>query len=102
MSKIYNTAFEFGAVFNILLFTILNITSYKIAENEYLKSGLVNFAPNNGFRWGFPFNWGENYSVFIEGSSILNIIVAAFGCLVFGFLFKFVWSKISSNRAELK
>lgn len=100
MSKIYDIAFRMGVLFNILLFTMLNVISFTVNQSEYEKSE-IKFAPA-GFSWGFPFNWGKNYSVFIEGSSILNIIAAVFGCLMFGFLFKFIWSKISSNRAELK
>jgi hypothetical protein len=102
MSKIYDIAFQMGVLFNLLLFTILNVANFNVAENEYLNSGLVNFAPNNGFRWGFPFNRGENYSVIIEGGSILNIIAVILGSLLFGFLFRFVWSKISRHRANLK
>lgn len=100
MSKIYNTAFQFGVVFNILLFTLLNLISFTVKRNEYENSE-IKFAPA-GFSWGFPFNWGENYSVFIEGSSILNIIAAVFGYLAFGFLFKFIEAKISLRRIKLK
>jgi len=89
-----------GVLFNILLFTIWNVISFTVNNSEY-ENREIKFAPA-GFNWGFPFNWGENYSVFIEGGSILNIITAVFSGLVLGFLFKLVWSKISQQRIELK
>jgi len=97
-SKVYDIAFRMGVLFNILLFTILNIISSEINRREFENSEIW-FAPA-GYNWGFPFNWGENYWIITEGYSILNIIAAIFGSLFFGFLFKLVWSIISRRSAE--
>ena len=110
MSKIYNTAFQFGVVFNILLFTLLNVGSYIIAHNDFVKreiereNSLINFSGGNyGFSWGFPFVWEAKYFNIIEGGgAILNVIVWVVCGLLFGFLFKYIWSKVSSRRIELK
>jgi len=98
MSKIYDFAFRMGVLFNIVLFTILNVISLEVNRSEY-ESSQIKFGPA-GFSWGFPFDWGERYWILTEGYSVLNIIAAIFGSLVFGFLFRFVWSKISSRRVE--
>ena len=104
MSKIYTIAFRMGVLFNVLLFTILNVASYKIAviESEKIHSEIM-FSPCCRFSWGFPFGWEEKLFDVIEGGgAILNVLIAVFCGFMFGFLFKFVWSKISSPNTELK
>jgi len=91
-----------GVMFNVLLFTVTNLVSYSIAEAEYLSTRPVGIVPDYGFRWGFPLEWGRDYSMIIEASTILNIFLGAVSSFFFGFLFKFIWSKISRRRVELK
>jgi len=104
MSKIYDIAFRMGVLFNVLLWTILNIISYAIAENrhfEFIRK--YAFGSDYRFAWGFPFKWSEKYFNVIEGAGIiLNVFIMVSCGFLFGFLFKFIWSKISRNRAELK
>ncbi len=104
MSKIYDIAFRMGVLFNILLFTILNIVSYKIAEDEVARkqAEIISFAPCCRIKWGIPFDWDAKYFVIEGAGAIFNIIIIAFCAFAFGFLFKFVWSKISQRNAELK
>jgi uncharacterized membrane protein YbjE (DUF340 family) len=109
MSKIYDIAFRMGVLFNVLLFTLLNVGSYIIAHNNFVKgeiereSAQINVSwANYGFSWGFPFGWEEKINVIEGAGGILNIIIAVFCGFAFGFLFKFIWSQISSRRIELK
>ena len=104
MHKIYNTAFQFGVVFNIFLFTILNIVSFMVARNKYESiDRSIMFSPDYGFSWGFPFIWDETYFKVVEGAgTILNVIIWVSCSFAFGFLFKFIRSKVSSRRVELK
>ena len=72
-------------------------------HQEYMNRE-IKFSSVYGFpSWGFPFNWDENFFTIINGAGgILNILIATFCSFVFGFLFKFIWSKISARRIELK
>jgi len=110
MSKIYDKAFKVGFLFNILLFIFFNFLSYLAACEKYRKNINMNkkiiFGPVGGFPdWGFPFGWDETYfdsiiSMYARGGA-LNFLIIVFCSFIFGFLFKFAWSKISSRRAEL-
>jgi hypothetical protein len=104
MSKIYNMAFQFGVVFNVLLFTFLNIISFLHASNNYksIERSIIYSPAGYEPRWGFPFAWGETYFNIVEGGgTILNILIWVICGFLFGFLFKFAGSKISSRRVEL-
>ena len=94
MSKIYDIAFWVGVSFYISLFTFLNVSSLEANRSEY-ENRAIQMAPA-GYNWGFPFNWGERYSMIVEGGTIFNLIAALFGSLVFGLLFNFAWTKIQS------
>ncbi len=99
MDKLYNKAFNLGVLFTVLLFSALNFISYIVAYWRYLeyKNIETGLASANGFpRWGFPFIWGYGER------DALNFVVLAFCGFVFGFLFRFVGSKISSRYFLLK
>lgn len=103
MNKVYDIAFRMGVLFNVVLFTVLNVASYKSAESEYLEREPWAFSCCNSIgSWGFPFDWTEKYSMIEGAGTIFNIIIMAACGFAFGFLFKFVWSKISRQRTELK
>ena len=109
MSKIYDIAFRMGVLFNVLLFTVLNVVSFKLAENDYLRrlaeyersETRISFGVSWD-SWGIPFDWTTKYFMIEGAGTILNIIIMAACGFAFGFLFKLVWSKISGHRAELK
>ena len=106
MPKFYNKPFKVGVLFIIVIFIGFNFVSYFAAyrnHQEYMNRE-IKFSSVYGFpSWGFPFNWDENFFTVIDGAGgIINILIAAFCSFVFGFLFKFIWSKISSRRIELK
>ncbi len=105
MYKLYDKAFKIGVLFNLLLFTVLNFLSYFAAYKKFheYKNVETKIAPvGRYFRWGFPFNW-EGNGFYMTGDTIaVNGLIIAFCGFVFGFLFRFVWSKIASRRAELK
>jgi hypothetical protein len=106
MSKIYNIAFRMGVSLNILLFTMLNVISFKLAENDYIRRRMewekseIKFSgggPSLG-GWGLPFDWNAKYFVIEGAGAILNIIIMAACGFAFGFLFKFVWKKFTAKR----
>lgn len=99
MSKVYDIAFGMGIMFNVLLFVTLNAVSSIINQRAAESSG-IEFAPA-GYNWGFPFNWGEDYSMILEAGSILNFGALLLGCVFFGFLFKIIWSGISQSDGKL-
>lgn len=104
VSNIYNKPFLVGVLFTLATFVILNIISFSFAyfdtniwgENG-INSGLgsVTICINE---WGFPFpiylSLASNSQVSVIGLT-LNIIVIAFFSFLSGFLFRFIWSKIS-------
>ena len=109
MSKVYNIAFRMGVLFNVLLWTSLNVVSFKSAESEFLQRQIERERSELKFpccdymeNWGVPFNWTAKYLVIEGAGTILNIIIIAACGFAFGFLFKFVWSKISHQQNELK
>jgi hypothetical protein len=99
-SKIYTIAFRMGVLFDIVLFTIFNVASFIVNQSEYENRGIY-FAPA-GFKWGFPFDWGRQYAMLVEGGTIFNLVFWIAGGFFFGFTFKFVWSKIPERSALLK
>jgi hypothetical protein len=106
MYKLYNKAFNIGVLFNILLFTVFNLLSYFAAykrSHEYTDM-MIGISPVRRFpSWGFPFAWeGTNFNIIWFGNEALNFLIIAFCGFAFGFLFRFIWSKIPSRRAELK
>jgi hypothetical protein len=103
MSKIYDIPFRMGVLFDIVLFTILNIASFVIARNTFEQESLEPpFFGHFGYSWGSPFEMFRNVSLVDPFVLVLNIGIYVACGFLFGFLFKFIWSKISSNRAELK
>lgn len=104
MSKVYTIAFRMGVLFNILLWTMLNIISFHIAQSSFVEreSSLFGFGSYSGFSWGFPFAMFRNYFFADEYLLVFNVIVYVICGFFFGFLFKFIWSKISRRRVELK
>jgi len=106
MYKLYNKAFNVGVLFNILLFIVFNLLSYIAAYKRYLEYRNVEtkIAPVRRFpSWGFPFSWeGGHFHTIWFADEVLNFLIIAFCGFAFGFLFRFIWSKISSHRVELK
>ncbi len=107
MSKIYDDSFKIGFLFNIFVFVVLNIISASIAYNEYINQE-IKFA-HGGYSWGFPFEMFDNYSGYPQNNIgftpvglVLNTISLVISGYCFGFLSKFIRSKISSHCAELK
>ena len=97
-----------GVLFNILLFTILNVISFINAQNRFMNREELGIRFSNccNFVWGFPLKMFRG-DFFIEDSFILyyiviNTIIYVFCGFFFGFLFKFIWSKISQRQMELK
>ncbi len=94
MYKVYDTAFKFGVGVTILIFSTLNLISYSLAirEDTNRKANGIEFSNCCfGPSWGFPFDMTD----FTPFS--FNIFTIA-GCgFILGFVFKFVWSKISSS-----
>lgn len=100
VSGIYNKPFIVGVLFTIAVFIISNLISY-----------LVSYSPNNEknifgsydyFMWGFPFAFCNSRFDCYPIDLCLNIIVLAFFSFVFGFSFRFVWSKISYRFVKVK
>lgn len=98
MNKTFDNAFILGVIFNFSLFVILNAADLLANERKYESSG-IQFAPA-GFRWGFPFNWGESYGAILEGGTILNFGMLLLGGVFFGVLFKYIWSIVAPREAE--
>ncbi len=102
-SKVYDIAFRMGVLFNVLLFTALNLLTFLETRNNFhdLENSGIGAFPINGWNWGFPcpaFNYPDFqiYSVYL----IINTGIYVLCGFMFGFLFKFVWSKISRRGAE--
>lgn len=55
--KIYNIAFRMGVLFNVLLWTILNLKDFINAQNDYLywKNREMKWSHIGDFDWGVPF-----------------------------------------------
>ena len=103
MSKIYDIAFRMGVLFSVLLFTILNIASFVMARKNYARESLeAPFFGHFGYSWGFPIEMFRNEGRFEPFLLVFNTAIYVACAFFFGFLFKFVWSKISRRGAELK
>jgi hypothetical protein len=104
MSKIYTIAFRMGVLFNVLLWTILNILSFLDSREGFLYWQNASFwASHLGeFNWGIPFQMFQAYELYNAKYLVLNTIVYVVCGFFFGFLFKFVRSKISRRKAVLK
>jgi hypothetical protein len=101
MSKIYDIAFRMGVLFNILLWTMLNLATYIAARNEVNRAG-VTFSSSTGYSWGVPFGMFRGRMLWDEYAMVANAVIYVACGFFFGFLFKFVWSKISRRRIEVK
>ena len=103
MSKIYTIAFRMGVLFNVLLWTILNVVSLFISRNKFAQERLEPpFFGHFGYHWGVPFQMFRNEGALEPLAMVINIGIYVFGAFFFGFLFKFVWSKISQRDVGLK
>ena len=103
MSKIYDIAFRMGVLFNVLLWTILNLTSFMTNRNRFEQESLEGpFFGHFGYSWGVPFQMFRNEGLLEPYAFVLNALIYVACGFLCGFLFKFVWSKISQHRAELK
>ena len=93
-----------GVLFNVMLWTILNIISFLVARDRVTERemSLIEFGWYSGFSWGFPFEMFRNYFLADEYLVVFNVIIYVVCGFFFGFLFKFVWSKITLHRAKLK
>ena len=103
MSKLYDNSFKIGVAFNILLFTVFNIYSYwanYLDHQEYLTRS-IGMSGRFGFiNWGFPFKWNETYFRYTGEGVVFNGLVIAFCGFLLGFMFKFIWSKIASQKSN--
>jgi magnesium-transporting ATPase (P-type) len=106
-SEFYNKPFKVGVLFTIALFIVSNFISYFVAYNYYIRrekellSKGISFGDAGGYSWGFPFELYRNFYTFpfdigftSEGIVLITFVVVMFS-FIFGFLFRFVWSKIS-------
>ena len=103
MRKIYDIAFRMGVLFNVLLWTILNLVTLFEARRKSAECEAMNFAASSCYfydYWGFPFRMFYLKEFFVDGIVLLgNAVIYVFGAFFFGFLFKYVWSAISCERA---
>jgi hypothetical protein len=102
MSKIYDIAFRMGVLFNVLLWTVLNLISFSVAREEIVEKierSRLFFTIDTELTWGFPFKMFRGNFFFREDFLALNAIIYVLCGFMFGFLFKFVRSKISRQRA---
>jgi hypothetical protein len=89
-----------GVLFNILLFTLLNIASRVIARKNCEQESLeAPFWGHFGYSWGFPIEMFRNVYLAHPFLLVFNIAIYVACGFFFGFLFKFVWSKISRRGA---
>jgi hypothetical protein len=107
MDKVYNKAFKVGFCFNILIFLILNIISFVVSRNEHIRiwNKGIRFSGSNSdgpFLWGFPFKMFLGSELFRAEDLVINtFIIVGFG-FILGFLFRFVWSKLSEGKSDLE
>ena len=102
-SKIYNKPFIIGVLFTIFFFIISNSLSYYLSYYEHLENYQKGISFSGGydlFYWGFPFE--SCLDEMCTGGLVQNIIAIAFFSFVFGFLFRFIWSKISYRFVKVK
>ena len=104
MSKIYNKSFCIGVSINILIFVIFNIASLIISRHEQIttwNSG-IRFGSYDGYFWGFPFEMFRGVELMNPQGLVINTFIITICSLIVGFLFKFIWSKISPRPVKLK
>ena len=102
MSKIYSIAFRMGVLFNVLLWTILNIVTFINGRNSHDDLEDSAFGVFHAV-WGFPIPMFTYPGFFMNIKYLLiNAVVYVFCGFFFGFLFKFVWSKFPPRRFEVK
>ena len=101
MSKFFqNKAYIYGVASGTTLSLVIQIVSYI----NYTTS-IKNFKNPPGvhmsmiWNWGFPFPtvYAEDFNL---GGLIGNILVTIIFSLILGFVFKFVWSKISASKLK--
>ena len=102
MSKVYNIAFRMGVLFNVLLWTVLNLITFIDRRNNFIALENSEISFSGDFDWGFPLPMFMNQQLFDPHYLVINTIVYVVCGFFFGFLFKFIWSKISRHQAELK
>ncbi len=98
MSKVYNSAFKVGILFDILLFVLLNIVSYKVALKNFMQESLkAPFYGHFGYSWGFPVEMFQNERLIHPLPLIINAAIYVACGFCFGFLFKFIWAKFQEK-----
>lgn len=105
MSKVYTIAFRMGVLFNVLLWTTLNLIDFSIARNNFYEAtgvAEVRFSGLTGFQWGMPLGMFWNATLRDPYALVFNAIIYVVCGFFFGFLFKFVWSKIPRHNTVLK
>lgn len=105
-SGIYNKPFIVGVLFAVAVFIVSNSISYFISYNKYLSSQDTKIQMSGGFNdyymRGFPFELcGNRFDCSPIGLG-LNSVVLVFFSFFCGFLFRFVWSKISYRFVSVK
>ena len=104
--KLYNGAFLIGFLFTAVLFEIANFVAYYIALNKYNKylQNLSQMASSYSLPhfpdWGFPFYWDKDYlaAPIVGSGGIFNLIFLAVCGYIVGLLFRFLWSKPTSQN----
>lgn len=89
-----------GVLFNVLLFTFLNIITFIDRRNNFITLEAPGIRVSGA--WGFPIPMCINQRLSDPYNLIINIFIYVIGSFFFGFLFKLIWSKISQRLMELK
>jgi hypothetical protein len=84
MGKLYNRPFKVGFIVTVVLVALLNVVSFLIAYDEYLRRATTNGLSriDGSFNWGFPFAWFGYSSYFFE-DGFLGLVLNfgfAIGC----------------------
>jgi hypothetical protein len=108
VSGIYNKPFIVGVLFVIAFFIVSNSISYFISYNNYLKilnkraNSKIQFSGIVDYYWGFPFEFCRNTFDCSPEGIVSTTAIMVFCSFFFGFLFKFIWSKISYRFVSVK
>ena len=97
MSKVYDIAFRMGVLFNVLLWTVLNLTAFLNARSDVERVGLT-FSDSISYSWGIPFEMFRGRMLWDEYAMVANAVVYVTGGFFFGFLFKYVNARNSTER----
>jgi hypothetical protein len=100
MSKVYDIAFRMGVLFNVVLWTTVNLIDFISSRDEFLRqeaAATIRFSGFSGYKWGMPFDMFRNEMIWEPYALVLNAVVYVTCGFLFGFLFKFVRSKSSSG-----